>query len=74
MRVDKTMNQLNETLASIRRQRKIYKKNLDETKEPQEQYDLSKKIMVLDEEEYKILKELGVDIDCNNRFQGKRQN
>ena len=67
------MNQ-NETLASIRRQRKIYKKNLDETKEPQEQYDLSKKIMVLDEEEYKILKELGVDIDCNNRFQGKRQN
>jgi len=68
------MNQLNETLASIRRQRKIYKKNLDETKEPQEQYDLSKKIMVLDEEEYKILKELGVDIDCNNRFQGKRQN
>ena len=68
------MNQLNETLPSIRRQRKIYKKNLDETKEPQEQYDLSKKIMVLDEEEYKILKELGVDIDCNNRFQGKRQN
>ena len=68
------MNQLNETLASIRRQRKIYKKNLDETKEPQEQYDLSKKIMVLDEEEYKILKELGVDIDCNNRFKRKRQN
>ena len=59
------MNQLNETLASIRRQRKIYKKNLNETKEPQKQYDLSKKIMVLDEEEYKILKELGVNIDNN---------
>ena len=68
------MNQLNKTLASIRRQRKIYKKNLDETKEPQEQYDLSKKIMVLEEEESKILKELGVDIDSHNRFQRKRQN
>lgn len=57
------MNQLNETLASIRRQRKVYKKNLDKTKDPQEQYDLSKKIMVLDEEESKLLKELGVNLD-----------
>ena len=67
------MNQLNETLASIRRQKKVYKKKLNETKEPQEQYDLSKKIMILDEEESKILKQLGVNIDSNNRFQGKRQ-
>lgn len=61
------MNLQNETLASIRRQKKIYKKKLDETKEPQEQYDLSKKIMALDEEETKILKELGVNLESNNR-------
>ena len=61
------MNQLNETLASIRRQKKLYTKRIFETKEPQEQYDLSKKIMVLDEEEYKILKELGVNIDNNHK-------
>lgn len=61
------MNLQNETLASIRRQKKIYKKKLNETKEPQEQYDLSKKIMVLDEEETKILKELGVNLESNNR-------
>jgi len=61
------MNQLNEKLAIIRRQKKIYKKQLKKTKEPQEQYDLSKKIMKLDEEEYNILKQLGVKIDSNNR-------
>ena len=71
MRVDKTMNQLNETLASIRRQKKLYTKRIFESNEPQEQYDLSKKIMVL-EEESKILKELGVDIDSHNRFKRKR--
>ena len=67
------MNQLNETLASIRRQRKVYKKNLDKTKDPQEQYDLSKKIMVLDEEESKLLKELGVNLDSWNWFKRKKQ-
>ena len=72
MRVDKTMNQLNETLASIRRQKKLYTKRIFESNEPQEQYDLSKKIMVLEEEENKILKELGVDIDSHNRFKRKR--
>ena len=61
------MNLQNETLASIRRQKKIYKRKLNETKEPQELYDLSKKIMVLDEEEAKILKELGVNFESNNR-------
>ena len=72
MRVDKTMNQLKETLASIRRQKKLYTKRVFESNEPQEQYDLSKKIMVLEEEESKILKELGVDIDSHNRFKRKR--
>ena len=61
------MNLQNETLASIRRQKKIYKRKLNETNEPQEQYDLSKKIMVLDEEESKILKELGVNLEGNDR-------
>ena len=61
------MNQLNQKLASIRRQKKIYEKQMDETKEPQEQWDLSKKIMVLEEEESKLLKQLGVRIDSNNR-------
>lgn len=61
------MNQLNQKLASIRRQKKLYKKQMDETKEPQEQWDLSKKIMVLEEEESKLLKQLGVRIDSNNR-------
>jgi len=61
------MNQLNQELASIRRQKKIYMKQMDETKEPQEQYDLSKKIMVLEEEESKILRQLGVPIDSNHR-------
>ncbi len=61
------MNQLNETLASIRRQKKIYKKLLDETKEPQEQYDLSKKIMVLDAEESQILKQMGMGTTDNDR-------
>ena len=67
------MNKLNETLASIRRQRKVYKKNLDKTKDPQEQYDLSKKIMILDEEESKLLKELGVNLDSWNWFKRKKQ-
>jgi len=53
------MNQLNERLASVRRQKKVYEKRMKETKEPQEQWDLSKKIMVLEEEESKLLKELG---------------
>ena len=60
MRVDKIMNQLNETLASIRRQKKLYTKRIFESDDPQEQYDLSKKVMVLEEEESKILKQLGV--------------
>lgn len=54
------MNQLNEQLASIRRQKAIYKKKLNRTKEAQEQYDISKQIMELDEKESKLLKELGV--------------
>ena len=54
------MNQLNETLASIRRQKKLYTKRIFESDDPQEQYDLSKKVMVLEEEESKILKQLGV--------------
>ena len=53
------MNLVNEKLASIRRQKKLYEKRMKETDEPQEQYDLSKKIMVLEEEESKLLKELG---------------
>ena len=61
------MNLLNEKLDSIRRQKKLYEKRMKETKEPQEQWDLSKKIMVLEEEESKLLKQLGVRIDSNNR-------
>ena len=56
------MNQLNEQLASIRRQKTIYKKQLKETKDPQEQWDLSRKIMDLDTEESRLLKELGVNL------------
>lgn len=56
------MNQLNERLAIVKRQKKIYMKKLNETKEPQEQYDLSKKIMKLDEEESELLTQLGVEI------------
>ena len=55
------MNLLNEKLASIRRQKKLYEKQIFETKEPQEQWDISQKIMVLEEEESKLLKELGVN-------------
>ena len=62
------MNLLNEKLASIRRQKKVYEKKVFESDEPQEQYDLSKKIMVLEEEESKILKELGVDVASEDRF------
>ena len=47
------MNQLNENLAVIRRQKKIYEKQLK---------NLEKKIRILSEEETKILKELGVKI------------
>jgi hypothetical protein len=61
------MNQLNEQLATIRRQKSLYKKQLDETNDPQEQWDISRKIMVLDEEESKLLNELGVNLDSNNR-------
>ena len=61
------MNLLNQQLASIKRQKAIYQKKLDETSEPQEQWDLSRKIMELDTEESKILKELGVKIDSDNR-------
>ena len=53
------MNQLNQTLASVRRQKKIYEKKIMESKDAQEQYQLSKKVMVLEEEESRILKELG---------------
>lgn len=59
MRDGEIMNQLNQTLASIRRQKSLYEKKISETKDAQEQYTLSKKIMVLEEEESKILKELG---------------
>ena len=61
------MNQLNQELASIRRQKRIYEKQMDEITEPQEQWKLSKKIMVLEEEESKILNQLGVPIDSNHR-------
>ena len=61
------MNQLNENLASVRRQKKVYEKRIKETKEPQEQWDLSRKIMVLEEEESKLLKQLGVKLDSNSR-------
>ena len=61
------MNQLNQKLASVRRQKKVYETKMKETKEPQEQWDLSHKIMVCEEEESKLLKQLGVKIDSNNR-------
>ena len=56
------MNQLNETLAIIRRQKTIYMLKLKDA-DVKLSEELKKKISELDKEEQRILKELGVSLD-----------
>ena len=52
------MNQLNETLASIRRQIKVYQADIKQTNDQQIIYDLSRKISELEVQQDQLLKEL----------------
>ena len=61
------MNLLNEKLAGIRREIKVYEKQAKETDDQQELWDISKKIESLHKEESKILNEIGV-LDSNESF------
>ena len=56
------MNKLNVELASIRRQKSIYKKILEIADEPAQIKKLKEKIKILQEEEYRLLRESGVKI------------
>ena len=60
MRVDNKMNQLNENLSAIRRQKTIYNLKLKNTKDAEEEKELSEKIELLAKEEKELLKKLGV--------------
>lgn len=54
------MNQLNENLSAIRRQKTIYNLKLKNTKSAEEEKELAEKINLLNEEEQKLLEQLGV--------------
>lgn len=54
------MNQLNENLSVIRRQKSIYTKRLEESNNVDERKKLSEKIILLNDEERKLLEQLGV--------------
>ena len=56
------MNPLNVELASIRRQKAIYNKILETADDPAQIKKLKEKIKVLQEEEYRLLRESGVKI------------
>ena len=56
------MNQLNENLRVIRRQKAIYRKMLECEPTHEEKTYLEDQIKILNEHEYKILQELGVKI------------
>ena len=55
------MNKLNEELMAIKNQKKVYHRQCELARKEnnmQELYNLSKKILILDQEEVKILNEL----------------
>lgn len=56
------MNQLNETLAVIRRQKTIYQKELNKTEDIDKQKQLTMLLDELSVEEEKILNQFGVEL------------
>lgn len=55
------MNLSNEKLSVIRRQKAIYKKEMEEEKSKNRKFTLANKIRLLNEEERELLKEFGIE-------------